>query len=314
VLLCAAAARAHAPDTSYLRAVVSKHSLELRFTFDIATLHRIKRLDRDQDGRVTRAEAEAVAPDIAKFLDAAVTLELNGQKAKLGALQPIGWPVDAGDVVEEKNYGQSLVNFTFKQESAGKVIEDFYVLYEVFAQLGAVHRVVANIEQEEKHMEVVFNQFEPDYLYDTYWRPDDEPAARPAFLGGELGFAPMFREGVNLIWQFLGVPLMLLAACSMMPRKMPALVVLMTLVWFVRELLSRIEGSARVMGSNYPLSPAMWGMLCAILICLLIVLPASLTLRRLRDRRWFLVGAWAVLIYGWLEVTAVMFQCRMGSG
>src|SRR6188472_2487134 len=87
---------AHAPDTSYLRAVVSKHALELRFTFDIATLHRIERLDADNDGKVTRAEAEKVAPEIAEFLRQSITLEVNGTKAELGALQPLGWPVDAG--------------------------------------------------------------------------------------------------------------------------------------------------------------------------------------------------------------------------
>ena len=103
--LCCYSAHAHAPDTSYLRAVVSKHSLELRFTFDLAMLHRILRVDRDQDGKVTRAEAEAVAPDIASFLEETVTLEVNGQKAEFGTLQPLGWPVDAGDSVEEKIYG-----------------------------------------------------------------------------------------------------------------------------------------------------------------------------------------------------------------
>jgi hypothetical protein len=197
---------AHAPDTSYLRAVVSKHALELRFTFDIATLHRIKRLDRDQDGKVTRAEAEAVAPDIAKFLETAVTLELNGQKANLGTSQPIGWPVDAGEFAEEKNYGQTLVHFTFKQDSPGKVIEDFYVLYEVFAQLGAVHRVVANIEQEEKHMEVVFTQFEPDYLYDTFWRAEaSSPGASASATA--MGRMASFRAGAALVWGFWWLPI-----------------------------------------------------------------------------------------------------------
>ena len=41
------------------------YALELRFTFDIATLHRIERLDADTDGKVTRAEAEKAAPEIA---------------------------------------------------------------------------------------------------------------------------------------------------------------------------------------------------------------------------------------------------------
>jgi hypothetical protein len=293
-----------------LRAVVAKHALELRFTFDIATLHRIERLDADNDGKVTRAEAEKVAPEIAEFLRQSITLEVNGTKAELGALQPLGWPVDAGESVEEKNYGQTLVHFTFKQDSPQKVIEDFYVLYEVFAQLGAVHRAVANIEQEDKHMEVVFNQFEPDYLYDTFWREEAVSVARPASKDGGSSFALTFRNSMDLVWQFVGVPLMLLAACSLMPRKLPSLVALAALAWLVRDLLSRIEGSARVFGVNYPLAAAILGMLCAVFICILIVLPASLTLRRLGNRWWFVVAAWAVLIGGGLEITAVMFQCR----
>jgi hypothetical protein len=199
--------QAHAPDTSYLRAVVSKHALELRFTFDIATLHRIERLDADGDGKVTRAEAEKVAPGIAEFLRQSITVEVNGEKAELGTLQPLGWPVDAGKSVEEKNYGQTLLNFTFKQESPQKVIEDFYVLYEVFAQLGAVHRVVANIEQEDKHVEVVFNQFEPDYLYDTYWREEAAPAS-----------VLTFRGGVQEAWSRWWVPLVVVLLVCVVPR------------------------------------------------------------------------------------------------
>jgi hypothetical protein len=194
--------------------VVSKHALELRFTFDIATLHRIERLDADQDGKVTRAEAEKVAPGIAEFLKQTITLELNGAKAELGTLQPLGWPVDAGESVEEKNYGQTLLHFTFKQDSK-KVIEDFYVLYEVFAQLGAVHRVVANIEQEDKHMEVVFNQFEPDYLYDTYWRGDAAPAKAE---DPHASIKDSFRRGAEGVWGLWWLPLCLLVGYALTLR------------------------------------------------------------------------------------------------
>jgi hypothetical protein len=206
--------QAHAPDTSYLRAVVSKHALELRFTFDIATLHRIERLDADNDGKVTRAEAEKAAPEIAEFLRQSITLEVNGTKAELGALQSLGWPVDAGESVAEKDYGQTLVHFTFKLEPR-KVIEDFYVLYEVFAQLGVVHRAVANIEQEDKHMEVVFNQFEPDYLYDTYWRQEANRSEKgePA-----VDRRSSFYRGVAGVWGLWWLPLGLLLAYALTLR------------------------------------------------------------------------------------------------
>jgi hypothetical protein len=94
--------------------------------------------------------------------------------------------------VEEKNYGQTLVHFAFATSSP-RLIEDFYVLYEVFGQLGAQHRVVANIEQEEKHLEVIFTQFEPDYLYDTFWREESAPALT-------------FRSGVQDAWSQWWLP------------------------------------------------------------------------------------------------------------
>lgn len=186
---------AHAPDTSYLRAVVSKHALELRFTFDLATLHRIVRLDADNDGRVTRAEVETMSPDIGNFLSQAITLELNGADARLSTPPSSGWPVDAGDAVAEKDYGQSLLHFTFSIATQD-LIEDLYVLYEVFEQLGAQHRAVADIEQEGRHLEVVFTELEPDYVYDTFWR---EAPRRP----------PSFRDGVHSAWSLWWLPAML---------------------------------------------------------------------------------------------------------
>jgi len=221
-------AHAHAPDTSYLRAVVSKHALELRFTFDLATLHRIVRLDADNDGKVTRSEAEAVAPDIADFLGETITLELNGEKAALGTLQPLGWPLDAGEFIEEKNYGQTLVHFTFAT-SAPRLIEDFYVLYEVFGQLGAQHRVVANIEQEEKHLEVVFTQFEPDYLYDTFWREEPAPVLT-------------FRSGVQDAWSRWWLPCVVAIVVCLVPAgRMGCCMECLAVLWVALAIESHAE-------------------------------------------------------------------------
>ena len=161
---------------------------------------------------------EVTLQRVAEFLRQTITLEINGTKSELGALQPLGWPVDAGESVEEKNYGQTLVHFIFKQESR-KVIEDFYVLYEVYAQLGAVHRVVANIEQEDKHMEVVFTQFEPDYLYDTFWRGESEPALT-------------FRGGVHDAWSRWWIALVVaLVICVLPPGRLGCLVECLAVLW-----------------------------------------------------------------------------------
>jgi hypothetical protein len=250
--------RAHAPDTSYLRAVVSKHTLELRFTFDLATLHRIERLDRDQDGKVTRPEAEAAAPDIADYLKEAITLEVNGGAADLGALQSVGWPMDGGEFVEEKNYGQTLLHFTFSITSE-KVIEDFYVLYEVFAQLGTVHRVIANIEQEEKHLEVVFTQFEPDYLYDTFWREEAAPALT-------------FRSGVEDAWKQWWLPgLVAIVICVVPAGRFGCCIECVVALWVVLAIDSHPE-------------PGRWawlaGLFAGLAIIAFIVWPVRAILRR----------------------------------
>jgi hypothetical protein len=208
LLAICGAIHAHTPDTSYLRVVISGgnadglryRSLELRFTFDLATLHRITRLDGDYDGKVTRAEAEAGSPDIADFLREAVTLEINEKRTDFGEMQPLGWPVDVGEAVDEKNYSQTLVHFTFKQQTK-RSIQDIYVLFEWFAQLGDGHRVVADFEQEGHH-EVVFTLFEPDYVYDTFWQQGESPMR--------------FLDGVEDVWKQWWLPglLALLAAAT----------------------------------------------------------------------------------------------------
>lgn len=261
-------AHAHTADTSYLRATVSKHALELRFTFDLATLYMIDRLDRDGDGRVSREEAESGAPAIASFLTQAVTLELNGQTADLGTPQPLGWPVDAGEFIEEKNYGQSLLHFAFRQDTE-KLIEDFYILYEVYAQLGAVHRTIANIEQEGKNLEVVFTQFEPDYLYDTFWRSETTP---------EL---PSFREGVHAAWSLWWLPLGTAVLAVLTARRRVA--------WCAAIVL---EGAALLwvffaMDSKAPPGhlAAVTGLITGLLVIVIIVWPLRLLARSLLPAR-----------------------------
>jgi hypothetical protein len=295
LLVLGISAHAHAPDTSYLRAVVSKHALELRFTFDLSTLYRIERLDSDNDGKVTRAEAEKVAPEIADFLRKSIVLEVNGKRTAFGDLEPLGWPVDAGEVAEEKNYGQTLLHFTFAVSSP-KIIEDFYVLYDVFAQLGAVHRAVANIEQEGKHWEVVFTQFEPDYVYDTFWR--EEAIAKQDFRGAFRGF-------LGDAWTNFCIPLIVLAAMSLHPRKLPAVVALALLcrqAW-------RYFAIAEQYGSTLSIAGAMLGVLAAMVVCGVIVLPAALVLRRWRSQFWFVIAAWAVLILGGIGTYGTPMNC-----
>ncbi|MCE9518801.1 MAG: hypothetical protein K8R87_04460, partial [Verrucomicrobia bacterium] len=137
---------AHNPDTSYLRCLVEPHGLELRFTFDPATLHRIVRPDADGDGKITRAEMEAVTPAIFDYLVATVRLEINGKPVPLGERAGLGWPAEAGEGIFEKDYHTQLLHFTWRCRSQ-PLMEDVYVCYEVFAELGDRHRIIADMVQ-----------------------------------------------------------------------------------------------------------------------------------------------------------------------
>lgn len=170
IAICAASSFAHNPDTSYLRCRIESHELELRFTFDPATLHRIVRPDANGDGKITRAEMDAVTPDIFEYLESSVQLEINGVAVTPGGRTGLGWPAEAGDAIAEKDYHTQLLHFTFQCRSQ-PLIEDVYVCLNVFAELGDRHRTIADIEQEGKHQEVIYTMFEPDYLYDTFWKP-----------------------------------------------------------------------------------------------------------------------------------------------
>jgi hypothetical protein len=174
--------QAHNPDTSYLRCRVTPRELELRFTLGLPALYRIVRPDTDGDGKITRAEMEAATADVYQYLESAMRLEINGEPVALGERQGLGWPEEVGAAVAEKDYHGLLLHFTFRRPSPG-LIEDFYVLGDVFTELGDGHQIIADIEQDGKHQEVVFTQLEPDYLYDTFWRGTGS-----------------FKEGISLVW------------------------------------------------------------------------------------------------------------------
>ena len=218
ILVATAPVRAHNPDTSYLRCVVSKHGIELRFTLDIATIFRITRANFDGDGRVTREEFERIAPEVFAYLEEAVVLEINGEESKLtGRLQP-GWPVEAGDAVLEKDYHQQLVHFPFRVPSP-ELIEDFTLTYDVFAELGDAHHIVADIEQEGRHLPVTFSQIEPDYVYDTGWTPELKAAARISEQIPEPRASTWLRSYLERIWS--ATPIILLFALVVVTKPRP---------------------------------------------------------------------------------------------
>jgi hypothetical protein len=176
----AARAAAHNPDTSYARLKITPESLETRFTYDLFSLVRLAPgLDADGDRQVSRAELVQQAPRVFEYLTTHIRLEIDGQQADFGEPQPVEFPPGVGEAIPEQGYhaATSLVHFGF-HKPLEKPARDFWVLFEIFSELGNRHSVLAAIEHAGQEQEVVFRYFEPDYLYDTgYAAAVSQPAA-----------------------------------------------------------------------------------------------------------------------------------------
>ncbi len=170
LLMLVASALAHNPDTSYLRVTLGEKEVELRFTLDIFSLQRIAVLDADGNLEVSRRELEAEAVTIFDYFREHVLFEIDGKEADLGDASAIGWPDDIGDSVALERYHQDLVHFPFVKR-VRDMPQDFYVGFDVFEALSERHKIIATVIHGEAQDEIEFTMFEPDYLYDTGYRP-----------------------------------------------------------------------------------------------------------------------------------------------
>jgi len=163
---------AHNPDTSYARVKVTGQGLEFRFTYDLFTLLRVAPLDANGDKKISRTELLAQAEAIHQFLQQYIAFEVNAQPTDLGEAAEPGWPRGPDEEVSERDYhsADGLVHFFFRKPMAEKP-EDFFLGFDFFEQLGERHTVLAAVEQDDASHEILFNRFEPDYLYDTGYRP-----------------------------------------------------------------------------------------------------------------------------------------------
>src|SRR5437764_985915 len=85
VVIFAAQARAHNPDTSYARFAVSRTALDSQFIVDVTTLLRIvPDLDANGDHRFTPDELKAKTRTIVDFLRRHIALEDDGKSTDLG--------------------------------------------------------------------------------------------------------------------------------------------------------------------------------------------------------------------------------------
>jgi hypothetical protein len=159
-------ALAHSPDTSYCRITIGQHEVELKFTFDLATLQRIAAMDANGDEKLSYKELKAAAPKIQSFLRQHVYLDLNQREAEFAEADPPSWPEDAGAGIPKSDFNQRLITFTFRNPVLSAP-EDVTITFDFFEHLGSAHTVLGAFVWNGHEEEVIFTRFEPDYLYDT---------------------------------------------------------------------------------------------------------------------------------------------------
>ena len=196
--LLSTAARAHNPDTSYVRCVVTDDAVELRLTYDVFTLLKITDLDADQDGRLSRAELRAGTPAIQEFLRAHVLLEIDGQRTDPGEAFDAVWPAETADPIAKPDWhaATSLIVFPF-HHPVSTPPHDVALTFTFFPELGAQHTVLGVFERrgQTQTQEITFTEGEPDYLFDASYTAaaaakETVPAAVGRFL--RLGIRHIF--------------------------------------------------------------------------------------------------------------------------
>ncbi len=163
---------AHNPDTSYARLSIGSQKLELKLTFDLLTLGKIAPLDDNQDHRVTRQELEQHLPQIQDFLSKSIELHVADLPSGLGILSGFEWPKDTEDGIAEKDFhsAASLISFRFER-TVEDIPPDVTLNFRTFKRFGDRHSVLGKFVYAGSETEVSFNQFEPDFLFDTGYQP-----------------------------------------------------------------------------------------------------------------------------------------------
>lgn len=186
-LACASAVLGHNPDTSYARVKIGAQQVETRLTYDIFTLLTIVELDEDQDGRVTRTELTRQAPAIQRFLRDNVWLAIGMDDASPELGEPTGfvWPPDTGDAIAQQDYhaATGLIHFAFVRP-VHRVPEDVTVTFDFFQRFGERHTVLGTFAFDGDELEVTFDQWAPNFIFDTSTPPPLVPRLWRFFVLG----------------------------------------------------------------------------------------------------------------------------------
>ncbi len=167
--------QAHPADESGMRVRTEPHKLEVRFTFNILTLTRFVKVDADGDGRIGISELDAAQAGVAYYLNQHVPIEINQQKAVLGADVEFEylWPeARATPPMTDAEYSGRNVDVTFVLPIEDRVLADVWIGFELFEQTGPMQIIHGTFEQDGQVTAVEFTAEEPEYTYDTGYAED----------------------------------------------------------------------------------------------------------------------------------------------
>lgn len=177
VFLAAAtlAARAHPADESRLRVRPFPHRLEVRLTLNIYTLTRFVKVDADGNGLIGISELDKARPELAFYLNRHLSLQINQQKASLGADMEFEylWPeARSTPPMTEAEYSGRNVDVTFVLPVEGRLLERVWLEFDIFEQAGPMHTIQGAFEQDAEVTEVIFTASKPEYEYLTGFADD----------------------------------------------------------------------------------------------------------------------------------------------
>jgi len=201
----------HPADQSEMRVRPSPHRLEIRLTFNILTLTRFVRIDADGDAKISMAELKAAQAGIRDYLNKHVLIEINQQEAALGSNVRFDslWPnPEKTEPMTEAEYAARNVDVTFVLPVEGRLLEDFWLGFEIFEQAGPMQTIRGLYEQDGQITEVPFSVQEAEYTYDTGFADDpfvqeaEKRAAQAPNKQVQWPFWPVFPALVTLIFLF----------------------------------------------------------------------------------------------------------------
>lgn len=201
---------AHPADESGMRVRTEPHKLEVRFTFNILTLTRFVKVDADGDGRIGISELDTAQVGVAYYLNQHVPIEINQQKATLGADVEFDylWPeARATPPMNEAEYSGRNVDVTFALPLEDRVLADVWIGFEIFEQTGPMQLIRGTFEQDDQVTAVEFKADEPEYTYDTGYAEDPfiQEAEKKRTAGEQVATAPVEAGASNERWWMVRV-------------------------------------------------------------------------------------------------------------